>query len=164
VDSTAFTYCGASLVREHVALTAAHCLPLYTGDQVVAGASIRYDLNGTDGTAYDTALDAVCPKYLNTGGLYGDVGLVFLNRCIQPGPTVRVIKMATKQEWSGARSSSPLLISGFGTTSADANEEGQDGAGPEVLQYGNARYIGAGTCNGYLRKRDWSMLPKYEFW
>jgi hypothetical protein len=47
VDARNKTVCGASLIRPHVALTAAHCLPLQPGDRIVAGGCCVAATNGT---------------------------------------------------------------------------------------------------------------------
>jgi hypothetical protein len=146
-----------------VVLTAAHCLPLYATDRIVGGLANRFNLNSTGSTSYKPLFDSVCPIYPNSGEMVGDVGLIFLDKCVEPTAEIRPIKVATRAEWLASRTN-PLLISGWGSTSEDSNSEGQEGRDPDVLQYGRVKWVDAGRCNSALRKQFWNMDPKYEFW
>lgn len=143
--------CGASLVREDVALTSAYCIKdmVYRPGNivVVAGAKQTYwGRNWGGGAAYNVRQAVVHPGYSEgvRGDTKYDLGLLFLEECAAINGRVQIVKMATDEEFAAVRSST-LLATGWGKTSGGAGAPYASS-----LQFALARYLDNETCTTML--------------
>ncbi|KAI8472610.1 MAG: trypsin-like cysteine/serine peptidase domain-containing protein [Monoraphidium minutum] len=147
-------FCGASLIRDDVAITAGHCLMnsdfevamrgyLYTG---VYESPYWYPDNGTFYINNGLLLKRNFLVYDGyDGGFQNDIGLIFSDKCMTNGSRVTTIDIASKTEYAAATRNT-YLTPGFGTTSFGANQFGQSGVFPQVMQVAQLGYVKPKVC------------------
>jgi len=110
-----FQFCGASLISETFAITAAHCIGARfpTSEYITLG-SLRHDGAGTPAaTQYAVEETFIHPDY-NRGTLAFDAALLKLATPVEFSPTRRPVKLApaTSEDFSGWES----ICTGWGLT------------------------------------------------
>jgi secreted trypsin-like serine protease len=145
--------CGGSLIRRDAVLTAGNCNPT-TADKVVPGMykkTSSFVLN----KAISISKAVRHPQFSDDSyGINYDFAIVFLPRCVTlDDATTTLISLPTVAEFDAARqnSNTTMLVSGWGTTSLNADPDGQNGDYPVNLQAGYTKYVTDKTCyyNGY---------------
>ncbi|XP_037950381.1 trypsin-like [Teleopsis dalmanni] len=102
-------FCGGSIVKEDIIVTAAHCMVSQTAakTQVRVG-STRYDEGGE---VIDVEDIKVHPGY-NSKTMINDVAIMKLKRGVKESSTVRYVKLATDTPKTGTRA----VVTGWGVT------------------------------------------------
>jgi len=110
-----FQFCGASLISEDFALTAAHCVASrFPANEYITVGSLRHDGAGNPAATQYYVEETFIHPLFNRGTLAFDAALLKLASPVEFSPTTRPVKLApaTSEDFSSWES----ICTGWGTT------------------------------------------------
>ncbi|KAM8717508.1 hypothetical protein ACLKA7_004236 [Drosophila subpalustris] len=137
-------FCGGSIYKANVIVTAAHCVHDKDPRQISVRAGS--DFHSTGGFVIPVTAKAVHELY-DDARFYNDVALLLLSSPLKFGPSVKAISLASSEPDHGAKS----LVSGWGETETEYH--------PRNLKSVNVNIISRKKCalvyaNGLIRKNN----------
>ncbi|XP_049832868.1 trypsin-1-like [Schistocerca gregaria] len=124
-------FCGASIISNSWALSAAHCVYGYSTSQMLlrAGTSIR----GSGGTTHNVAAGYIHNSYANYDY---DICVLQVSNAFSFGSNVRAVSLTSSEPSTGTT----VTVTGWGTTSSG-------GSASNTLLAVNVQIIDRNTCN-----------------
>jgi len=149
-----FQFCGASIISDRWALTAAHCTGAqFPSNQRISVGSLRHDGAGNPGATYYWVEQAIDHPSFSGSNLDYDVALLYLSDPITFGPTVQPLPLAPTNAptYAGVQTT----CTGWGTTT-------EGGSVSPILREVTYPIISNAECSSYYNGVTARMVCAYE--
>jgi len=151
--SNTFQFCGASIISEYYALTAAHCISSANpSNEWISIGSLRYDGNGNPSSTYHSVVRTIIHPNFNRGNLDYDAALLELATPISFTGTMGPIDLA---RGSNPYDDDESVCVGWGTTS-------EGGSASQVLREVDLPIISNSYCSEMYNGITPRMLCAYQ--